>query len=145
MFTLKLQAMYMSDDPDYLSCNKHECKNECIVRTCSGTLTFHAINIRTDIEFVLYIQWGIQDALHSRQVRPLQFCQSKETDVEQTVMTLIFRLSSVFEITTEGKKALVEIIQALKSAFLLFIVIFVSLITFCSKVRIRSRLFWNNP
>ena len=54
MFTLKLQAMYMSDDPDYLSCNKHKCKNECIVRTCSGTLTFHAINIRTDIEFVLY-------------------------------------------------------------------------------------------
>ena len=36
-------------------------------------------------------------------------------------------------------------IQAPKTAFLLFIVIFVSLITFCSKVKIKSRLFSNDP
>ena len=35
-------------------------------------------------------------------------------------------------------------IQAPKIAILPFIVIFVSLITFCSKVRIRSYLFWDN-
>ncbi|KAK7857524.1 putative inactive purple acid phosphatase 24 [Quercus suber] len=53
-----VKAMYMSSDPDYLSCKKQECKKydkgKCVVRTCGGTLTFHVINIRTDIEFVLF-------------------------------------------------------------------------------------------
>ncbi|KAK4592122.1 hypothetical protein RGQ29_016566 [Quercus rubra] len=53
-----VKAMYMSNDPDYLSCKKQECKKydkgKCVVRTCSGTLTFHVINIRTDIEFLLF-------------------------------------------------------------------------------------------
>lgn len=53
-----LQAQYVSNDPDYLECKNQECKQyldgKCAVRTCSGTLTFHVINIRTDIEFVFF-------------------------------------------------------------------------------------------
>jgi len=51
--------MYMSNDPGYLSCTKkHMEKNRkgkgAVATTCRGTLTFHVINIRTDIEFVLF-------------------------------------------------------------------------------------------
>ncbi|XP_059461887.1 probable inactive purple acid phosphatase 27 [Corylus avellana] len=53
-----VKAMYMSNDPGYLSCKKKQCKKyskgKCIVPTCSGTLTFHVINTRTDIEFVYF-------------------------------------------------------------------------------------------
>lgn len=54
-----MQAMYVSKDPGYLSCEKKECKEynskgKCQVNTCIGTLSFHVINIRTDIEFVLF-------------------------------------------------------------------------------------------
>lgn len=48
----------MKNDPDYLSCKNKECKKEqngkCSVTTCSGSLKFHVINIRTDIEFVFF-------------------------------------------------------------------------------------------
>jgi len=54
----KLQAQYVSNDPSYLKCNKQECKKYnntvCEVTTCSGTISFHVINIRTDIEFVFF-------------------------------------------------------------------------------------------
>ncbi|KAJ4825590.1 hypothetical protein Tsubulata_015243 [Turnera subulata] len=53
-----MQAQYVSNDPDYLGCKKKECKKyngtECEVTTCSATLSFHVVNIRTDIEFVLF-------------------------------------------------------------------------------------------
>ncbi|KAE8038330.1 hypothetical protein FH972_010853 [Carpinus fangiana] len=53
-----IKAMYMSKDPDYLSCkNKHRNKyrrDKGIVTSCRGTLTFHVINIITDIEFVFF-------------------------------------------------------------------------------------------
>ncbi|XP_030449227.1 probable inactive purple acid phosphatase 27 [Syzygium oleosum] len=53
-----VKAQYVSKDPDYLSCKKKECKEykdgECAVATCGATLTFHVVNIRTDIEFVLF-------------------------------------------------------------------------------------------
>lgn len=53
-----VKAQYLSKDPDYLSCKKKECKEykdgQCVVTTCGGTLTFHVVNIRTDIEFVLF-------------------------------------------------------------------------------------------
>ncbi|XP_008231438.1 PREDICTED: probable inactive purple acid phosphatase 27 [Prunus mume] len=53
-----VKAAYMSNDPDYLSCKKKECKKyrngRCLVSTCGGALSFHVINIRTDIEFVLF-------------------------------------------------------------------------------------------
>ncbi|KAE8038328.1 hypothetical protein FH972_010851 [Carpinus fangiana] len=57
-FSVPSTAMHMSSDPGYLSCKKKQCKKyskgKCLVPTCSGTLTFHVINIRTDIEFVYF-------------------------------------------------------------------------------------------
>ena len=53
-----MQSIFLSKDPDYLSCKKKECKKyrkgKCVVKTCSASVTFHVINIRTDIEFVLF-------------------------------------------------------------------------------------------
>ncbi|KAL3719135.1 hypothetical protein ACJRO7_004135 [Eucalyptus globulus] len=53
-----VKAQYLSRDPDYLSCKKKECKEykdgQCVLTTCGSTLTFHVLNIRTDIEFVLF-------------------------------------------------------------------------------------------
>ncbi|KAL2898499.1 putative inactive purple acid phosphatase 27 [Bienertia sinuspersici] len=49
----------VKNDPDFLSCKKSECKKQgnggnCEMKTCNASLTFHVINIRTDIEFVLF-------------------------------------------------------------------------------------------
>ncbi|KAK4253781.1 hypothetical protein QN277_010413 [Acacia crassicarpa] len=53
-----VKAQYMKNDPDYLSCKNQECKKsengKCTVTTCSGSIKFHVINIRTDIEFVFF-------------------------------------------------------------------------------------------
>ncbi|KAK6933880.1 Purple acid phosphatase, N-terminal [Dillenia turbinata] len=54
-----VKAQYAKNDPDYLGCKKSECKKKdnngnCVVTTCSGSLSFHVINIRTDIEFVFF-------------------------------------------------------------------------------------------
>ncbi|KAL0007066.1 hypothetical protein SO802_008568 [Lithocarpus litseifolius] len=53
-----VKAQYVKNDPDYLNCTKKECQEsvlgKCVVATCSGSLTFHVINIRTNIEFVFF-------------------------------------------------------------------------------------------
>ncbi|GAB2212652.1 hypothetical protein Droror1_Dr00020631 [Drosera rotundifolia] len=53
-----VKAAYLKNDPNYLSCNRTECKKRlgliCKLRTCVSSITFHVINIRTDIEFVLF-------------------------------------------------------------------------------------------
>ncbi|GMN53716.1 hypothetical protein TIFTF001_022855 [Ficus carica] len=53
-----VKAVLLSSDPDYLSCKKKECrkhkKGKCTAATCSGSVKFHVINIRTDIEFVFF-------------------------------------------------------------------------------------------
>ncbi|XP_024028054.1 probable inactive purple acid phosphatase 27 isoform X2 [Morus notabilis] len=53
-----VKAAFLSNDPDYLSCKKKECKKhkqgKCVATTCSGSVSFHVINIRTDIEFVFF-------------------------------------------------------------------------------------------
>lgn len=54
-----MQAQYVSSDPGYLGCKKKECRKRdkggtCVVTTCSASLKFHVINIRTDIEFVFF-------------------------------------------------------------------------------------------
>ncbi|CAI9102860.1 OLC1v1001214C1 [Oldenlandia corymbosa var. corymbosa] len=53
-----VKAQYASNDPDYLSCKKETCQKYvdgvCVVRTCSASLTFHVVNIRTDIIFVFF-------------------------------------------------------------------------------------------
>ncbi|XP_059440767.1 probable inactive purple acid phosphatase 27 [Corylus avellana] len=53
-----VKAMFVSKDPDYLSCkkkhHKKSRKSKSVVTSCTGKLTFHVINIRTDIEFVFF-------------------------------------------------------------------------------------------
>ncbi|KAK8950263.1 putative inactive purple acid phosphatase 24 [Platanthera guangdongensis] len=54
-----VKAQYMNTDPSYLSCHKNACMeygedNKCLVQTCSGSVTFHFVNIRTDLEFVFF-------------------------------------------------------------------------------------------
>ncbi|KAF6175524.1 hypothetical protein GIB67_038098 [Kingdonia uniflora] len=53
-----VKAQYMSNDPDYLDCKKKECQKYeagvCVVHTCSGSVTFHVVNIRTDIGFLFF-------------------------------------------------------------------------------------------
>ncbi|XP_050386634.1 probable inactive purple acid phosphatase 27 [Argentina anserina] len=73
-----VKATYMSTDPDYLSCKKKECKtyqngtSHCAVSTCSGSITFHVINIRTDIEFVLF-SGGFELPCILKRANPLKF------------------------------------------------------------------------
>ncbi|KAL5056584.1 hypothetical protein RYX36_037266 [Vicia faba] len=60
----------------YLSCKNKECKEEqngkCSVTTCSGSIKFHVINIRTDIEFVYFTGGFLNPCLVGRSA-PLSF------------------------------------------------------------------------
>ncbi|PSS26490.1 Inactive purple acid phosphatase 27 precursor [Actinidia chinensis var. chinensis] len=71
-----VKAQYVSNDPNYLSCKKKECQKydngKCVVSTCSGSLSFHVINIRTDIEFVFFAGGFETPCILSRSV-PLKF------------------------------------------------------------------------
>ncbi|KAL5543670.1 hypothetical protein UlMin_007454 [Ulmus minor] len=71
-----VKAMFMSTDPNYLSCKKKECKRyrkgKCEVNTCTGTLSFHVINIRTDIEFVFFAG-GFDTPCVLARTKPLSF------------------------------------------------------------------------
>ncbi|KAJ4970999.1 hypothetical protein NE237_004098 [Protea cynaroides] len=53
-----IKAQFLSKDPDYMGCKKQECKRYrkgmCVLKTCNASLTFHVVNIRTDIEFVFF-------------------------------------------------------------------------------------------
>ncbi|OEL18320.1 hypothetical protein BAE44_0020663 [Dichanthelium oligosanthes] len=56
-----LQAQHLTSDPGYLGCKNATCQKKrggasgaCRVRTCAATLTFHVVNFRTDVEFILF-------------------------------------------------------------------------------------------
>jgi hypothetical protein len=54
-----VQAQYLTSDPGYLGCKnagcgKRDASGACTARTCAATLTFHVVNFRTDVEFVLF-------------------------------------------------------------------------------------------
>ncbi|XP_072975240.1 probable inactive purple acid phosphatase 27 [Typha angustifolia] len=53
-----VKAQFLSNDASYLSCKNEEChekvEDECLLRTCSGSVEFHVVNIRTDIEFIFF-------------------------------------------------------------------------------------------
>ncbi|XP_058782395.1 probable inactive purple acid phosphatase 27 [Vicia villosa] len=76
-----VKAQYLSSDPDYLSCKNNECKEEqdgkCSVTTCSGSIKFHVINIRTDIEFVFFTGGFLNPCLVGRST-PLSFANPKK-------------------------------------------------------------------
>ncbi|KAL8144464.1 hypothetical protein V2J09_017496 [Rumex salicifolius] len=71
-----IKAANLKSDPDYLSCNKSECKKAseigCEVKTCSASVTFHVINIRTDIEFILF-SGGFDTPCVLKRTKPLTF------------------------------------------------------------------------
>ncbi|KAL2478392.1 putative inactive purple acid phosphatase 27 [Forsythia ovata] len=71
-----VKAQYVSNDTDYLSCKKKECKEKvngiCVLSTCGASLSFHVINIRTDIEFVLF-SGGFVTPCILRRSQPLTF------------------------------------------------------------------------
>lgn len=73
-----VQAKYVSNDPDYLSCKNQECHKygndgNCEVTTCSASITFHVINIRTDIEFVFFTGGFSTPCVLTRTNAPLKF------------------------------------------------------------------------
>ncbi|CAM6097263.1 unnamed protein product [Calypogeia fissa] len=50
---------FVNSDPNYLPCANSECRipgpsGDCLVNTCSASVSFRLINIRTDILFVLF-------------------------------------------------------------------------------------------
>jgi acid phosphatase type 7 len=54
-----LQAQYLTSDPGYMGCKntgcgKRDASGACQARTFAATLTFHVVNFRTDVEFVLF-------------------------------------------------------------------------------------------
>ena len=49
-----MQAQYLTSDPGYMGCKKRDASGACKARTCAATLTFHVVNFRTDVEFVLF-------------------------------------------------------------------------------------------
>ncbi|KAK6234430.1 hypothetical protein QUC31_006836 [Theobroma cacao] len=73
-----VKAKYVSSDPDYLSCKKQECQKygndgKCEITTCSGSITFHVVNIRTDIEFVFFTGGFGTPCILTRTDVPLKF------------------------------------------------------------------------
>ena len=75
-----MQAQYMKNDPNYLSCKSKECKKSgngnCTATTCSGSIKFHVINIRSDIEFIFF-SGGFSDPCILSRSNPLRFANPK--------------------------------------------------------------------
>ncbi|WOH04412.1 hypothetical protein DCAR_0623821 [Daucus carota subsp. sativus] len=77
-----VKAQYASSDPGYLACKNQECqqrnaRGDCVVKTCSATLQFHVINIRTDIEFVFFAGGFITPCILKR-TTPTSFANPKK-------------------------------------------------------------------
>ncbi|KAJ7571287.1 hypothetical protein O6H91_01G157900 [Diphasiastrum complanatum] len=75
-----VKSQFLKTDPAYLPCAKSECQNKvgsiCIGKTCSGSLTFRLVNIRTDITFVFF-QGGFTLPCVLKVSDPLQFARSQ--------------------------------------------------------------------
>ncbi|CAM8966775.1 unnamed protein product [Rhodiola kirilowii] len=80
-----VKAQFLSNDPDYLTCKKTECKihksnssNKTVgcIKTCGATLSFHVVNIRTDIEFILF-GGGFETPCVRSRASPIQFANPK--------------------------------------------------------------------
>jgi len=70
----------MKNDPNYLPCKNKECKKfqggKCVNSTCSGSIRFHVINIRSDIEFVFFSNGFVRPCLVGRST-PVSFANPK--------------------------------------------------------------------
>lgn len=49
-----MQAQFLKNDHSYSSCTSSCRLGDCASKTCNGSVTFHVINIRTYVEFVLF-------------------------------------------------------------------------------------------
>ncbi|KAJ4796151.1 Purple acid phosphatase [Rhynchospora pubera] len=71
-----VKAQFLSKDPLYLNCTKKTCQkklgNDCIIHTCGGSVNFHVINIRTEIEFVLF-GGGFEAPCVLKRTSPIRF------------------------------------------------------------------------
>ncbi|KAH9316015.1 hypothetical protein KI387_024642, partial [Taxus chinensis] len=71
-----VKAQYLNNDPSYIPCSKTTCQKyhgkKCKVKTCSASITFNVINIRTDIEFVFF-GGGFQVPCIHKRTQPLKF------------------------------------------------------------------------
>ncbi|KAF3330730.1 putative inactive purple acid phosphatase 27 [Carex littledalei] len=71
-----VKAQFLSKDPLFLNCTKKICHkklgNDCLVHTCGGSVTFHVINIRTEIEFVLFTG-GFEAPCVLKRTGPIRF------------------------------------------------------------------------
>ncbi|XP_004506354.1 probable inactive purple acid phosphatase 24 [Cicer arietinum] len=63
-----VKAQYMKNDPNYLNCKTEE---------CSGSIKFHVINIRSDIEFVFFSNGFLDPCIVGRST-PLSFANPKK-------------------------------------------------------------------
>ncbi|XP_050283475.1 probable inactive purple acid phosphatase 27 [Quercus robur] len=76
-----IKAQYLGIDQDYLKCTKKECKEydngKCVLNTCSGSLKFHVINIRTEIEFVFFAG-GFDTPCILTRSNPVKFANPKQ-------------------------------------------------------------------
>ncbi|GMH02520.1 hypothetical protein Nepgr_004359 [Nepenthes gracilis] len=68
-----VKAQYVSNDPGYLSCQNSACQDSsCLIKTCSGSVTFHYTNIRTDLIFVFFAG-GVKTPCILATTQPIQF------------------------------------------------------------------------
>ncbi|KAL9662943.1 hypothetical protein QQ045_027778 [Rhodiola kirilowii] len=97
-----IKAQYLKNDPDYLGCKKKAFKedemnshdNAFWNRRCSATLSFHVVNIRTDIEFILFGNGFLTPCIRARS-SPIVFANPK--------MPMYGHLSSVDSTATSMK------------------------------------------
>ncbi|KAL6853503.1 hypothetical protein ACP4OV_019532 [Aristida adscensionis] len=73
-----VKAQYLTSDPGYMGCKNAGCgmrdaSGACRARTCAATLTFHVVNFRTDVEFVLFSGGFKAPCLLKRSGAPLRF------------------------------------------------------------------------
>ncbi|KAL1125009.1 hypothetical protein V6Z11_A13G014100 [Gossypium hirsutum] len=73
-----VKAKYVTSDPSYLSCKNQKCQKygnngDCEVRTCAGSLSFHVVNIRTNIEFVFFAGGFSTPCILTKTDVPLKF------------------------------------------------------------------------
>ncbi|CAN1344541.1 Probable inactive purple acid phosphatase 27 [Linum perenne] len=76
-----VKGQFLNNDPDYLACKNKECHkyngNQCQASTCLGTLTFHVINFRTDVEFV-FLTGGFNVPCVFARSAPLKFANPNQ-------------------------------------------------------------------
>lgn len=93
-----VKAQFLNNDPSYTSCAISSCKRRigqrCLVKTCTGSITFNVINIRTDVEFVVF-RGGFRAPCILKRSKPLKFANP--------IMPLYGHLSSMDSTGTSMK------------------------------------------